>query len=155
MSYEEVDDILVNKHVPFGYEDFVGEILTLQEAAKRLESRYKKIGKIDFANVETDKRYHNDGTISEIKYLGDTPARKIIEYLMIAANETVATWLFNMGIPAIYRILEAPNTKKINQIIDEINKSGLKIRHVTNVDSPKNIQKILFVYDKDYNHLVM
>lgn len=144
MTYEEVDEILVNNKIPSGYEDFVGELLLLKEAATRLEKRYNRNGKISFANNEMDKTYNGDGTLYSLDYLGDTPARKIIEYLMIAANESVAQWLLNMGIPAIYRIHESPDIKKINAIIDQINASGkFNIRHVTNVDTPKNIQRIL------------
>ena len=117
--------------------------MILREASTRLENRYTKNGKITFANNETKKTYNSDGTISEVRYSEDTPARKIIEYLMIGANESVANWLYNMGIPAIYRILEQPDINKINAIIDKLNKSGFNIRHVTNVDSPKNIQRIL------------
>lgn len=143
MSYEDIDQILLNNSIPQGYENFISEILVLKEAANRLEKRYSNNGKIGFENTELSKSYNNDGTICEISTIGDTPARKIIEYLMIAANETVANWLISIGIPAIFRIHEAPDVSKINQIIDEINAFGFNIRHVTNVDTPKNIQRIL------------
>ena len=143
MTYEDVDEIFVNNNIPVGYDDFISELAICKEAADRLEKRYSKYGKLDFANVETEKEYNSDGTISEIKNITYSPARKIIEYFMIAANETVASWLYNMGIPAIYRILEQPDIGKINEIIDKLNESGLNIRHVTNVDTPKNIQRML------------
>ena len=143
MTYEDVDKIFVDNEIPQGYEDFIHELMILREASTRLENRYTKNGKITFANNETKKTYNSDGTISEVRYSEDTPARKIIEYLMIGANESVANWLYNIGIPAIYRILEQPDINKINAIIDKLNKSGFNIRHVTNVDSPKNIQRIL------------
>ena len=143
MSYEDVDEILLNGNVPSGYEEFLDQIDILREVASKLESRYSKNGKIDFFNCEVHKEHNNDGTIKNTKYIYNSPARKIIEFLMIAANESVANWLYHMGIPAIYRILEHPDINTINEIIDKLNRYGFNIRHVTNVDTPKNIQIIL------------
>lgn len=141
MNYEDVDKILINDEIPNGYEDFVHEIMILKEAAVRLEKRYNNNGKINYINNETNI---NDELKYEMESFNDSPARIIIENLMIAANETVAQWLFNMGIPAIYRIYEAPDVSTINNFIDEINNAfGFNIRHITNVDTPKNIQRIL------------
>ena len=143
MAYEDVDEILLNGNVPPGYEEFLDQIDILREVASKLETRYSKNGKIDFLNCEIHKEHNSDGTIKSTKYVYNSPSRKIIEFLMIAANESVASWLYHMGIPAIYRILEQPDLNTINEIIDKLNRYGFNIRHVTNVDTPKNIQIIL------------
>ena len=143
MSYEDVDDILLNNNVPSGYEEFLDQIDILRDVSSKLESRYSKNGKIDFLNCVIHKEHNSDGTIKNTKFIYNSPARKIIEFLMISANESVANWLYHMGIPAIYRILEQPDLNTINEIIDKLNRYGFSIRHVTNVDTPKNIQIIL------------
>ena len=137
MNYDDVDEILLNNNVPLGYENHVSLLLTLNDAANRLEKRYTQNGKINFANNESECTYNSDGSIKDMKVITNSPARKLIENLMIAANETLANWFYNMGIPTVYRVHELPDIDKVNALIDKLNKSGIKIKHLNNVDNTR------------------
>ena len=144
MNYDDVDNILINNEIEESYKPFIRTLLILNEAAKRLENRYTtENGKINFANDENNIIYTSNGEISKIEKIENSESRKLIENLMIAANETVANWLYNMQIPSVYRIHEYPDAKKINLLIDKLNKSGFKIKHLNNIEDPKNIQRML------------
>ena len=118
----------------------------LYDAALRLEKRYVlKNGKINFANNELDIKYNSDGTIKSIDFMQESVARKIIENLMIAANETVANWFYAMEIPTVYRIHEYPNLAKVNNVIMELNHSGYNIKPIKDISDSKSMQKILNV----------
>ena len=137
MNYDDTDEILLNNNVPLGYENHVSLLLTLNEAATRLEKRYTQNGKINFANNENEFIYNSDGSIKDMKVISNSPSRKLIENLMIAANETLANWFYNMGIPTVYRVHELPDIDKVNALIDKLNKSGFKIKHLNNVENAR------------------
>ena len=143
MAYEDVDVFLTGNGIPLGYEDFTSELGVLNEVSVRLNRKYKKNGKIEFANEELNIDYNDDGSIKTINKPFDSKSGKIIENLMICANEMVANWLLYLGIPAIYRVHELPEAKKINALIAKLNKQGYNIKYVTDVSSPESMQIIL------------
>lgn len=146
MVYDDVDEIIMNNNVPEGYKEFEKSLYILYDAALRLEKRYVlKNGKINFANNELDIKYNSDGTIKSIDFMQESVARKIIENLMIAANETVANWFYAMEIPTVYRIHEYPNLAKVNNVIMELNHSGYNIKPIKDISDSKSMQKILNV----------
>jgi len=145
MTYDDVDKILLNEEIVPGYEEFIPYLEILNMAALRLEEKsINENGKIEFASTKVKKVYNSDGSIKEIHENYEySPAEKLIENLMIAANKTVASWLYYLGMPSVYRIHELPNKEKINLAIDTMNESGFKIRHVHNVDTPQEMQRLL------------
>jgi ribonuclease R len=46
----------------------------------------------------------------------EEPAHELVERLMVAANEAVAKWLENRGMPALYRCHEAPEEESLLEI---------------------------------------
>ena len=44
-----------------------------------------------------------------------TWANRLIEEFMLAANECVATWLEDLGVPSLYRIHEKPEPRRVVQ----------------------------------------
>ena len=144
MVYDDVDEIIMNNKMVDGYEPFEKTLYILYDAAMRLENRYvNKNGKINFANTELDKTYNDDGTIKSVDNEENSIARKIIENLMIAANETVANWFILIGMIAVFRIHDLPNANTINKVIEILNENGYNIKPVKDVDNPKALQKIL------------
>ena len=121
MTYDDVDEILTENSIPSGYEEFANSLKILHEASLRLENKYVNDGKIEFANTDTDNEYNSDGSIKNIKDMVEGPGRKLIENLMIAANKTVATWLFWSSVPSVYRVHEMPKLSKVNEAIKLIN----------------------------------
>ena len=146
MSYEDVDQIIMHNNMVPGYEKFEKQLYILYDAAVRLEKRYvEDNGKINFANTELSIKYNDDGTIKTVANRENSISRKIIENLMIAANESVANWFVNMDMPTVYRVHEFPNIYKINNVIEELNKEGYKIKPIKDIDNPKSLQKILAI----------
>ena len=143
MNYDDCDLAINGENIPDGYDKFLNEISILYNAMLRLEKRYVKNGKLEFANTEEKIVYDNNNNIDSISDSSYSVSAKIIENLMIAANETVALWLFNMQIPAIYRVLEQPSSDKINQAIDVLNRYGYRLKKVGNVEDSRTIQILL------------
>ena len=114
------------------------------DAAVRLEKRYVlENGKINFAKTELSITYNEDGTIKSVANRENSIGRKIIENLMIAANETVANFFISMDMFTVFRVHEFPDLYKVNGVIDKLNRSGYHIKPITDVENPKALQKIL------------
>ena len=67
----------------------------------------------------------------------------LIEDFMIAANETVATHIYNMQLPFIYRIHDVPKPEKVDDFMTMVKILGYKLRGNVNDLSPKAMQNIL------------
>ena len=146
MTYEDVDEIMMHDKMVSGYEDYQKELYILYDAFLRLEKRYVlENGKLNFANTELSVTYNEDGTIKSVNNKENSIGRKIIENLMIAANESVANWFVSMDMFTVFRVHEFPDLYKVNAVIDKLNKSGYHIKPITDVDNPKAMQKIIQV----------
>ena len=110
MDYDSVDKILITKTIPKGYEEYVDLIKTLYDASSALEKNAIEVkGKLDFPSDEVRKEYDEFGNIISVKNAENTPATKLIEYLMIAANVCVASYITWSAIPSCYRNHDKPN----------------------------------------------
>lgn len=152
MTYEDVDKILNNEEIPLGYEDYVKDIELLNKAAIRIRCRMQRNGAVNFANNELNKVYDGDGNLISYSAMGESKARKLIEYLMIATNEEVAKYLYYSSIPGVFRIHEFPDLYKVNIAINNMNALGKRIKPLKAIDSSLDIQKIqnLIMMDDDY-----
>lgn len=143
MNYEKVNDILMRDKIDLDYAPFAEILKKMNELAHIL--RQEKIGRgyIDFDLDEPEVIQDETGKAIGIERRIREDGEKMIEDFMIAANETVATHIYNMELPFIYRVHGEPNTEKITDFVNLVKQLGyhLKTRIVTM--SPKTMQKIL------------
>ena len=68
---------------------------------------------------------------------------------MIAANECVATHIYFMNLPFIYRVHEVPKEEKIRSFLGFIGGLGYQINGNLKDNNPKSIQRLIkFLEDK-------
>ena len=67
----------------------------------------------------------------------------MIEDFMIAANETVASHIFYMELPFVYRVHGTPKEEKVNAFLDFISSLGYKVTGKVNINYPSSIENIL------------
>lgn len=84
-----------------------------------------------------------NGIPTEIGKREDGPGQKLIEMFMLAANETVATHIYNMGIPSIYRDHDKPNEEKLKKVTEIIKNYGETFKTKGKVLSPKYLSSLL------------
>lgn len=142
MTYKNVNEILTKGNVPEGYESFVESLKKMSELAKILRKDKIRRGYIDFdldeAKIVQDANGKAIDVIKRERSLGEM----LIEDFMIAANETVAMHIFNMGLPFIYRIHEDPRPEKIEEFLNLVKLLGYKVERTKNT-TPKGMQDIL------------
>jgi ribonuclease R len=74
---------------------------------------------------EPEFRFDRDGNVSAAELSAQTESHRLIEHLMIAANEQVATFLADHKIPTLYRIHERPDATAVERLIDQLDSLGV------------------------------
>ena len=143
MTYKKVNSILEDNVVPEGYEEFAEDLRLMQELADILRKAKVKRGYIDFdvdeAKILVDEKCVPTDVV--LRYRGK--GEKLIEDFMIAANECVATHIYFMNLPFVYRIHEYPKEEKIRSFLGFVSNLGYHINGNIKDVKPTTMQKIL------------
>jgi ribonuclease R len=74
---------------------------------------------------EPEFRFDRDGNVVAAELSAQTESHRLIEHLMIAANEQVATFLADHKIPTLYRVHERPDATAVERLIDQLHSLGV------------------------------
>lgn len=107
------EDFAERERVALENPELPAAIDRMLELALRLNSKRVRRGSIDFDLPEPIVQFDPDGNMKAIVRSERGWAHRLIEEFMLSANECVATWLEQKGIPSIYRIHEMPDPKRI------------------------------------------
>ena len=116
MTYTEVSEILNQKEETRArYAALVPEFERMHRLAVLMNKRREERGSIDFDLPEPVIEFDEQGQMRGVTKSERTWANRLIEEFMLAANECVATWLEDMGVPSLYRIHEKPEPRRVVQ----------------------------------------
>ena len=143
MTYEAVNDIIMRDIVASGYEVFVPTLKKMNELAHILRKEKESRGYIDFDLDEAEIVQDCNGKAIDVVKREREDGEKLIEDFMIAANETVASHIYNMDLPFIYRVHGTPNNEKVDDFVNLVKLLGYDLQtRVTNL-TPITMQKLL------------
>ncbi len=155
MTYKNVNKILEENVIPEGYESYVEKLTFMKELANILRHNKENRGYIDFDLDESKIIVDEKGKAIDVVLRNRGTGEKIIEDFMIVANETVASHIYFMDLPFVYRVHGEPNEEKINNFLRFINIIGYKINANLNKITSKTMQEILKqLKDKKEFHLL-
>jgi len=116
MTYTEVHAILEgDAEVRARYAALVPEFERMRKLAGMMNRRREERGSIDFDLPEPVIEFDEQGQMRGVTKSERTWANRLIEEFMLAANECVATWLEDLGMPSLYRIHEKPEPRRVVQ----------------------------------------
>jgi ribonuclease R len=116
MTYSEVHAILEgDAEVRARYMQLVPDFERMRKLAGLMNDRREERGSIDFDLPEPVIEFDDQGQMRGVTRAQRTWANRLIEEFMLAANECVATWLEDLGVPSIYRIHEKPEARRVVQ----------------------------------------
>jgi ribonuclease R len=93
----------------------VPEFERMRQLAGLMNKRREERGSIDFDLPEPVIEFDEQGQMRGVTKSERTWANRLIEEFMLAANECVATWLEDLGVPSLYRIHEKPDPRRVVQ----------------------------------------
>jgi ribonuclease R len=124
LDYEHVDRIFA------GHEraaDPWGAPLAAARAASAAlaGARADRGGALTLDQPEPEFIFDERGNVSEVHQRTQTESHRLIEHLMIAANEAVARHLFERRIPCLYRVHERPTIESVERLVDQLVSLGV------------------------------
>jgi ribonuclease R len=116
MTYIEVSAILEgDAETRARYAQLVPEFERMKRLAVLMNQRREERGSIDFDLPEPVIEFDERGQMRGVTRAERTWANRLIEEFMLAANECVAVWLEDLGVPSLYRIHEKPEPRRVVQ----------------------------------------
>ena len=143
MTYKKVNSILEKNVVPAGYEPYADTLKIMAELASILRKAKVKRGYINFDIDEAKILVDENCKPTEITVRERGTGENLIEDFMIAANECVATHIYFMNLPFIYRVHEVPKEEKIRSFLGFVSNLGYQVPGDIKDTKPTTMQRIL------------
>jgi len=137
LAYGEVLAILERPPTADPIEQMLHEAHAL---AQHIRRRRFKAGSLDLDFPETKIRLDGQGRILRIERNANDVSHQLIEEYMLLANEAVATRLMSLAQPAIYRVHESPDERRLQEYRQEVLGQNVPCG---NLRSPGEVQKLL------------
>ncbi|MGH3146221.1 MAG: RNB domain-containing ribonuclease, partial [Rubrobacter sp.] len=122
LTYEDVDAFLRGD----GVVEQPDLILRANELSRRLRTRAARRGKLELGGREPEYEIDEDGVPVSAGVRRSTPARELIEELMVLANESVAKLLRNRP-GGIFRVHERPDTESLELLQVRLAAVGMQV----------------------------
>jgi ribonuclease R len=116
-TYGEVLEILQRKPASDPIEQMLHQAHELAQRIRRLRF---KAGSLDLDFPETKIRLDERGCIVRIEKTVNDVSHQLIEECMLLANEAVATRLMSQHTPAVYRVHEVPDERRLQEYREEV-----------------------------------
>ncbi len=151
MTYADVNAILTSSDAALRarYAPLVPTFELMGELFAVLNDARRRRGSIDFDLNEAEVIMDAAGAVEAIIALQRNVAHRLIEEFMLLANETVASHLERLGVPALYRVHEEPDVLKVGKFEEFITGFGYSLGAPLTALRPRHFQKLLErIHDK-------
>lgn len=116
LDYEQVDRIFAGDEEIA--EPWRASLHAARAAAAALQAKRDEVGSaLVIDGAEPEFRFDRKGHVEESAERVQTESHRLIEHLMIAANEQVAKLLADRGIPTLYRVHERPEPTSVELLV--------------------------------------
>ncbi len=118
LDYPRVDRVFAGEE-PSG-EPWREPLRVARAVATALEERRATKGALAIESSEPEFRFDDAGHVSEVGVGVQTESHRLIEHLMIAANEQVATLLSARKVGTLYRVHERPDPARVERLFEQL-----------------------------------
>lgn len=142
MSYNNVNKILDgDPDLIKKYQDIYSNINHMNELREILNDMRQRRGALDFDVVESKVIVDEEGKAIDVEVIERGISERIIEEFMLIANETVASRIFYLELPFIYRVHDTPSKLKLDNFKNISKNLGYKT--LKNKVNSKQLQNFL------------
>ncbi|MDC3956469.1 ribonuclease R family protein [Polyangium jinanense] len=127
LTYDAVDTFLSESHAEGVPPAVESTLRWLRTAVARLSAVRAARGGVNLAREEAKIELDaGTGEPIAIEARRETPAHRLVERLMVAANEAVAEWLVARGLPGIYRVHDEPSPERVRTLAQLAHNFGIE-----------------------------
>ena len=124
LDYDRVDAIFAGRET--AREPWAQPLAAAREASAALaQERMRHGGALTLDSEEPEFEWDEQGEVSDIKARVQTESHRLIEHLMIAANEAVARELQSKHVPCLYRVHERPKAASVERLMEQLASLGV------------------------------
>jgi ribonuclease R len=115
LTYGEVDEVFAGR--ARAEEPWAEPLQVAREVAAALLGRRESL---EFGSFEPTFEFDSDGDVTGVRYEAQTESHRLIEMLMILANEQVAGYLADRRLPTLYRVHERPEPQSVAFLAEQL-----------------------------------
>jgi ribonuclease R len=115
LTYGEVDELFAGRgraEAPWGE-----PLAVARDVARALRERRDSL---EFGSWEPTFDFDSEGNATGVRYEEQTESHRVIEMLMILANEQVAGYLADRKLPTLYRVHERPEPQSVMFLAEQL-----------------------------------
>lgn len=118
LDYEQVDAIFAGAGA--AAEPWGPALAAAREVAAALGRERTGRGALVVESEEPEFAFDEHGNVTAVLPRVQTESHRLIEHLMIAANEAVAELLQRRSVPCLYRVHERPEPDSVRRLVDQL-----------------------------------
>jgi ribonuclease R len=103
----------------------VAEPLAVARAAAAALGEHRGTTSLDVESFEPEFRFDAKGDVVGARSVAQTESHRLIERLMILANEQVAQLLERKRVPAVYRVHAQPDPLRVEHLVEQLDALGI------------------------------
>jgi ribonuclease R len=115
LTYGEVDDIFAGR--ARAEEPWAAALEAAREVARALAGKRESV---EIGSPEPIFEFDDEGHVTGVRFEEQTESHKLIEQLMVLANEQVAGYLADHRHPTLYRVHERPEPSSVAYLIEQL-----------------------------------
>jgi len=141
LEYERVDRVFAGEEC--AEDPWAQSLAAAREVAAALGRARVQAGGLVLDSEEPEIVFDEAGNVREIRTRTQTESHRLIEHLMIAANEAVARYLSERGVPCLYRVHERPEPARVTRLIEQLASLGVPTPPVVESMSPSQAAELM------------
>ena len=118
LDYDRVDRLFAGAE--HAEDPWAQPLAAARAAAAALQARREGRGALAVESVEPEFAFDRRGHLVSAVATAQTESHRLIEHLMIAANEAVATVLSERSVPTLYRVHEPPEPRSALRLVEQL-----------------------------------
>jgi ribonuclease R len=141
LDYDRVDRIFAGAEP--AEEPWAEPLRAARAAAAALQRRREAKGALQIEGAEPEFAFDPRGHVESQGISEQTESHRLIEHLMISANEQVARLLSDRDIPTLYRVHERPEPMAVERLIEQLASLGVATPPVPATMAPSQAAEIV------------
>ena len=150
LTYGEVDEIFAGR--ARADEPWAAPLEAAREVARALQGRRDSL---ELGAPEPSFEFDTEGHVAAVRYEEQSESHRLVEHLMILANEQVAGYLAGARLPTLYRVHERPEPPAVVRLADQLASLDVPTpplpRHMTQQQAAELVAEISRVVAQEAN----